>query len=122
LIPIWMDNSTGNYQLWTARIDINQLVSVESEGLLVNQFKLEQNYPNPFNSQTKIEFELPEDGFAKLEVFNSLGQRVRTLVDDFIKKGNHKIVFDAEDLPTGVYLYKLKSGNKVQARKMIYIK
>ena len=122
LIPIWMDNSTGTYQLWSARIDINQLVNVENEKLKVSEFRLEQNYPNPFNSQTNIEFEIPEDGFAKLEVYNSLGQKVKILVDDFIRKGNHKVVFDAEDLSTGVYFYKLRSGDKAQTKKMIYIK
>lgn len=122
LIPIWMNNSTGTYQLWSARIDINQLVHVENEKLKVSEFRLEQNYPNPFNSQTNIEFEIPEDGFAKLEVYNSLGQKVKILVDDFIRKGNHKVVFDAEDLSTGVYFYKLRSGDKAQTKKMIYIK
>jgi hypothetical protein len=122
LIPIWMDNSTGNYQLWTARIDINQLVNVETEELKVNEFKLEQNYPNPFNSQTNIEFEIPDDGFVKLEVYNSLGQKVKTLVENYLRRGIYKIKFNAEGLSNGIYFYKLSCGDRVLIKKMIYLK
>ncbi|MEJ5304328.1 MAG: T9SS type A sorting domain-containing protein [Ignavibacteria bacterium] len=124
LIPIWMDNSTGNYQLWTARVNINQLLDVERETQtkMIKNFYLAQNFPNPFNSQTNIEFEIPEDDFVRLEIFNLLGQKIKTLVNDYLKKGHYQTVFNADKLPSGIYIYKLQSSSKELIKKMIYLK
>ena len=87
-------------------------------------FYLSQNYPNPFNPVTTIEYGLPTDQKVKLQIFNILGQRVKTLVNKRQEAGRYTITFDAakEGLGNGVYFYYLKAGNYKKTRKMILIK
>jgi len=83
---------------------------------------LEQNYPNPFNPSTSIRFSIPNAGLVMLKVYNSLGQEVANLVDGFMDVGNHKVDFNAYNLTTGVYFYKLQVGDFVEIKKMLLIK
>ena len=85
-------------------------------------FELYQNYPNPFNPTTTIKFNLPEAGMVKLTLFNILGQQIRTLVNEFQESGVHTINFDATELNSGMYIYKIESGSFTQTRKMTLIK
>lgn len=87
-----------------------------------NSFALHQNYPNPFNPSTNISFEINEAGFVKLDVFNSLGQRVKTLVDANLSAGNHQVEFNAANLNSGVYYYTLQFKNNSVTRKCILVK
>lgn len=83
---------------------------------------LNQNYPNPFNPTTNIIFDLPNSGFATLEVFNMIGQRVSVLVNENLGAGQYTATFDASNLSSGVYIYRLQMGNEVLMRKMTLIK
>jgi hypothetical protein len=85
-------------------------------------FALNQNYPNPFNPSTTIEYSLPHDGLVTLIVFNLLGQSVRTLVNNVQAAGTHTVRFDASNLPSGVYLYKLQSGGMSNVGRMMLLK
>ncbi len=85
-------------------------------------FVLKQNYPNPFNPATTIEFALPRDAWTSLEIFNMLGEKVTTLVDEHKKKGYHKISFNASHLASGIYIYRLKAEQHVAQKRMILIK
>ncbi len=85
-------------------------------------FKLGQNYPNPFNPVTTIDFSVARAGYTSLIVYNVLGQKVATLVDGNLPAGVHQAHFDASSLPTGIYIYRLVQGNKVQVRKMMVLK
>lgn len=90
-------------------------------------FELGQNYPNPFNPETTIEFSLTTPGTMTLSVYTLTGQLVRTLVNDNQPAGFYRIAFDGRDdagrpLPSGVYLYKLKSGDHVATKKMLLMK
>ena len=87
-----------------------------------NSFTLNQNYPNPFNPTTSITYNLPASGEVTLEVFNVTGQQVATLVNGVKTAGSHTATFDASNLSSGVYMYRLSSGNSVQIRKMLLIK
>ncbi|NIR46853.1 T9SS type A sorting domain-containing protein [candidate division KSB1 bacterium] len=87
-----------------------------------NQFTLQQNYPNPFNPATTIRYEVEKSGRVVLQVFNLTGQMVRTLVDAHKAPGIYEVSLDASNLPTGVYLYRLRSGNFRTSRKMILMK
>src|SRR6056297_3164157 len=87
-----------------------------------NSFTLNQNYPNPFNPTTSITHNLPASGEVTLEVFNVTGQQVATLVNGVKTAGSHTATFDASNLSSGVYMYRLSSGNSVQIRKMLLIK
>jgi len=86
------------------------------------KFELSQNYPNPFNPVTTIRFNSPEAGNVKLTLFNILGQEIKTLVNEFKESGVHTINFDASELNSGMYVYKLEVGSFTQTRKMTLIK
>ena len=94
------------------------------------KFELSQNYPNPFNPSTTIRFSLPEASLnpsqggtlVKLTVYNILGQQVAVLVNDLLESGVHTINFNASELNSGMYIYKIEAGNFVQTRKMTLIK
>jgi hypothetical protein len=83
---------------------------------------LGQNYPNPFNPTTNITFGLPQSGFATLEVFNMIGQSIAVLVNENLSAGQHTVSFDASNLSSGVYVYRLKVGNEVVSRQMTLVK
>jgi len=85
-------------------------------------FTLYQNYPNPFNPTTTIKFALPVNSRVKINVYNSLGQLVETLVDKEMESGYHEINFDASSLASGVYLYQLQANDYVSVKKMVIIK
>ena len=87
-----------------------------------NKFALEQNYPNPFNPTTTIEYSIPESGNVKLEVYNSLGEEVATLVNKFEEAGNYELTFNASKLSSGIYYYRIECENFVQVRKMVLIR
>jgi hypothetical protein len=98
------------------------LLPVETAGELPSGFALLQNYPNPFNPSTTIRYGLPSRSHVTLTVFNTLGQRVATLVEGEQEAGYHEAVFDASGLASSVYLYRLQAGNQVESRKMILMK
>lgn len=85
-------------------------------------FSLSQNYPNPFNPETVIEFALPITSDVTLTIYNVLGERVKDLFSGNLSAGYHQIAFNAEDLPTGVYLYRIKAGDFTSVKKMMLLK
>ncbi len=89
---------------------------------LPSAFSLSQNYPNPFNPSTQIQFSIPSRSDVIVEVFNTLGQKVATLIDDNLSAGTHIVEWDASEVSTGVYFYKLTAGDFVQSKKMILLK
>lgn len=102
---------------------IDKATTVHSETEeTATSFKLEQNYPNPFNPQTTISYTLEEAIHVELNVFNSTGKKVATLVDEQKNRGTYTIQFDASDYPSGVYLYQLKAGSFQLEKKMALIK
>jgi len=89
---------------------------------LPKAFSLSQNYPNPFNPVTEIRYALPRDCWVRLEVYNTLGQRVASLVDREQKAGYRVARWDAGSFSSGIYFYGLQAGDFVQTRKMILIR
>jgi predicted GH43/DUF377 family glycosyl hydrolase len=86
------------------------------------KFKLSQNYPNPFNPSTKINFAIPQTSFVNLTVYNVLGEEVATLVNETKAPGNYEVNFNAVNLTSGIYFYKLQTGSFNETKKMILIK
>jgi hypothetical protein len=91
------------------------------------EFILQQNYPNPFNPVTTIEYNIPDVGtsfmkFVVLKVYNSLGEEVTTLVNEKQPPGNHSVKFNADKLPSGVYLYRLVTESFIATRKMVLLR
>jgi endoglucanase len=115
----------GSAKLWFDNVRIVELgqysVSTEQDLEMVD-FRLEQNYPNPFNPTTQISYVLPEATQVRLEVFNSVGQKVMELVNGQMPAGMHTVQLDAMGLASGVYLYQLSTPLFRQARKMLLIK
>lgn len=91
----------------------------ETGGGVPDRFTLLQNYPNPFNPATTIQFSLPQSGRVTLSVYNVLGEQVATLVDQELRAGSYQSQFNAENISSGVYIYKLSTGTFTETRKMI---
>ncbi|HKJ30830.1 MAG TPA: T9SS type A sorting domain-containing protein, partial [Balneolales bacterium] len=81
-----------------------------------------QNYPNPFNPTTRIAFDVPKKSEVSLKVYDMLGRKVATLVNQDKAAGHYTLNFDAQHLSSGVYIYRLQVGNKVISKKMTLIK
>jgi hypothetical protein len=97
------------------------VTSVKNENNLIN-FSLSQNYPNPFNPSTIIKYSVPISGVVTLKVYNSLGQEIATLVNQEQNAGNYNITFDASKLASGVYMYRIQSGDFSLTKKMTLLK
>ena len=114
--------SAGNETLLLT-VSLEPLVSVDNNNNQIpSEYLLEQNFPNPFNPSTTIQFSIPEQSFVRLEVFNTLGEKVKTLVSEELKAGNYKYEWNAENLSSGIYLYKISAKNFSQSKKMILLK
>ena len=85
-------------------------------------YSLSQNYPNPFNPSTVIEFALPKDAHVRLEVYNIIGQKVMTLVDEVRPAGYHSVKLDGTNLASGMYLYRLTTGQQTFMKKLLLMK
>jgi len=94
----------------------------DSETEFPASFILRQNYPNPFNPSTLIEFGLPEASHVQLAVFDMTGRRVALLENGFRSAGWHQISFDAAGLASGLYIYRIQSGEFAETRKMMLVK
>jgi hypothetical protein len=91
-------------------------------GILPQAAALDQNYPNPFNASTSISFDIPRAGQVRLDIFNILGERVATLVNEHLDAGAHRVTWDAGDLAGGTYFARLSGNSGVQTRRMALLK
>lgn len=117
---IWEDSANGKINLFGFLMH-DPIGDIEDK-IEVNSFHLYQNYPNPFNPKTVIKYKLNSRNFVTIKVFDLLGNEVAILVNEEKEAGEHKIVFDAADLASGVYVYRLIAGSYSLSRKMILIK
>jgi hypothetical protein len=125
--PVWMDNSTGIYQIWTAPIEFSA-VNVEDQNLAPKSFELKQNYPNPFNPSTIIGFQISKTGYVSLEVFDILGKKVISLVNETKSPGFYEIELNTDNLlnnnrlHSGTYFYRLSVNGYTDTKSMLLIK
>jgi len=115
---------TASSAAFSVTIEPDVITSVDDGGLDVpNQVELQQNFPNPFNPSTTIQYALPAQSQVNLTVYDMLGQRVATLLSGQVQSaGSHSVNFDASNLSSGVYIYRLQTGSQSITRKMILLK
>jgi len=137
------DHFTWNLVWWESNFEQGDIIEVQYIGAItlddyflftaepsaivkndrvVKDFRLAQNYPNPFNPMTTIEYQIPVLSKVELTIYNILGQKVRTLVNKKQPAGSYRLQFNASNLASGVYVYRLKAGSYVSSKKMLVIK
>ena len=123
LSPNNEDQSWADVSRWTYTWIGNSMTDVEEDdNNIVVAFDLDQNYPNPFNPSTIIKYSIPTTELVELKVFNVLGQEVASLVNEVKNAGVHYANFNASDLASGVYVYRINAGSFVSTKKMLLIK
>jgi hypothetical protein len=120
----FIDNNQSTWAgLWEAEIWGNGATEVDpSNNNLPYEFDLEQNYPNPFNPSTTISFTIPTSSLVTLKVFDILGNEIQNLINEQMPEGNYKIEFNAANLPSGIYFYRLQNESFIRTRKMVLLK
>lgn len=124
---VWVDARADGLNIYASQT-LYDPTDVETEQTMTpSSFDLAQNYPNPFNPRTTIRFSLSQSGRVIIEVFNLMGQRVCTLLDNTLTAGSHQVTWDGTDdtghkVASGVYLYRMKSGDSIRSRKMTLLK
>ena len=103
---------------------LSEEVAVEEETstIIPEVFTLSQNYPNPFNPITEIAYTVPENSYITLTIFNTLGQKIATLVDRIQEPGNYQVRWNGADFPTGIYFYRLGTEGFAKTMKMLLMK
>ena len=128
----------GAYQYWVTAVDLSGLESEASNSVsavlsadenlgLPTEFALKQNYPNPFNPSTQIQYALPEETRVVISIYDLMGRKVRTLVNDVQDAGYRTVIWNSTNdmgrlVSAGVYIYSIQAGDFVQNRKMVLMK
>lgn len=126
LWPVWMGNSTGTYQIWTGPLHFTEVNDVEEFYTKPTLFTLKQNVPNPFNKNTVIGYELADGGFVSLDIYDSWGNLISNLVNEFKKPGYYEIEFDSSrilfsnKLISSILFYRLTFDGKSETRRMMF--
>ncbi|MEN3038280.1 MAG: T9SS type A sorting domain-containing protein, partial [Candidatus Kryptonium sp.] len=110
--------SPGRY----SHADIPLFANFKFLNEIPNKFALYQNYPNPFNSSTNIEFDIPVESNVKFEVFDVKGKKIAELINGKLKAGRYSVIVNFNDLPSGVYFYRLIANDFVGVKKMVLVK
>jgi len=120
---IWTDNRDGNFEIYYKVDPTGNIIGIQQISTEIPKvFLLSQNYPNPFNPTTIVNYSIPKDGFVNLRVFDINGREVFVLVNQNQKAGTHEITFDAFNLSSGIYFYKLEANGYSDIKKMIVLK
>ena len=114
----WLLTDQGVYHT----INNGNVTRVNSEDNIITSFNLIQNYPNPFNSSTKINYQIPSERFIQLKLYDILGTEIETFVNEVQQAGEYSVNFNAKNLVSGVYIYKLIAGEFVKTMKMVLLK
>jgi hypothetical protein len=116
-------DSTGNFCIKGLFVNDTLSTGTQNSGTgIPENYSLSQNYPNPYNPSTTIEYSIPENDFVNIKVYDVLGKEIRTLVSGQKNAGTYKISFDASNLSSGMYYYKITTNNFTDTKKMILIR
>ncbi len=120
---VWFDYRLGNCEVFYRRNSSGNPVSItEITSEIPSEFSLSQNYPNPFNPVTNIKFSIPKSGLVKLTVYDAAGRETAALFNGVLSAGAYNYDFDASQLTSGIYFYKLETNEFTQTKKMVLIK
>ncbi len=124
IIATWVDKRNGNSDIYAQRVDENTVTSIEDHilGEFPYTLTLSQNYPNPFNPTTSISFSLPSKSFVSLKVFDILGREVATLVYEEMPAGSYSRQWNATNMSSGIYFYRLQAGSFTETKKLILLR
>jgi hypothetical protein len=117
-IDLWATNS----DILLIKTEPDPVLFIDQKPVFISGYKLHQNYPNPFNPTTTIEFDLPKTSQVSLKIFNILGEEVATLVSDKLSSGSYAYEWDASNIASGVYLYRLQADDYVETRRMVLMR
>jgi hypothetical protein len=121
-IDFTVDISSDGWEFWSDSFSVVVSGILAENKNIPKEYRLSQNYPNPFNPSTTIEFDLPKTSEVGLKIFNILGEEVAMLVSDRLSAGSYSYEWDASNLASGVYLYRLQAGDYVETRKMVLMR
>lgn len=113
---------SNNFDIWVIKLAPDVTGTDDDIAELPDQIKLLQNYPNPFNASTSISFELSQPGDITLTVYDLLGRKVSVLADGYLDAGSHSLIYNADELTSGIYFYNLKAGEYSETKSMILLK
>ena len=126
---VWISAPGRGYAIWVKQSDYlaysgkSKAEVSQASIAMPQQFAVSPNFPNPFNPETRIKFSLPKEGVVHAEIFNSIGQKVSTLLDDSRAAGNHELTWRAgSDIPSGVYYLRLMWGHQIVSQKLLLLK
>jgi len=116
-------NQSG-YSDWSKPLSFTTIMPTDASAdeEIPEAFTLTQNYPNPFNPSTQIRFAIPEQAHVTLNVYNLLGQQIARLVNETRQPGWHDVTFDASELSSGIYIYRLDADGYMETRQMMFVK
>jgi hypothetical protein len=112
----------GKVDAFNALTLVKHLTDVKDKRIIINNFSLGQNYPNPFNPTTTINYSLAKEGNVKLTIYNSIGSKVATIINENKPSGNYTVQFNERNLASGIYFYRIQAGSFVETKKMILLK
>jgi hypothetical protein len=120
-LPIVLEIASNDYVFWYD--SLSMVVGISSSPMnLPFVYSLKQNYPNPFNPSTTISYQLPVTNYVNLSIYNLLGQKVATLVNEKLNAGLHAAAWNATGFASGVYLYRLQAGNYAETKKLVLLR
>lgn len=120
-VPVALTGTLNNNRKIVIETSVTDITE-EKENSVPTEFNLSQNYPNPFNPSTTISYQLPTDGFVTLKVYDIVGKEVATLVNEEKPAGSYEAKFDASQLSSGIYIYRLSAGSFTKTQKMTLMK
>jgi len=122
IVEVTDKETTVSLPVYIHVIPASGLVQPDNESILPLRYELQRSYPNPFNPSTTIRFNLPKSTEVTLTIYSLLGERIQTLISEGMSAGEHQVIWDAGNLPSGIYYYRLEAGNYRETRKMVVMK
>ncbi|MEE9552993.1 MAG: T9SS type A sorting domain-containing protein [candidate division Zixibacteria bacterium] len=124
---VWVDFLTGemdndDIEVSIATLELPATTDIDDEIEIPNSFSMSQNYPNPFNASTTINYSLPEGSYVTIDVYDIIGRKIKTLVSGHQNAGEHSVVWNADNVSSGVYFYRISSDDYSQTRRCNLLK